>query len=276
MAAPLVIRAYSSVWEGDVMLAEDAGATYSSINSAAWDYLAEHGCDSCQPYGEAELASPASVLDPDGWIPWEEVKSVLCLAAGGGQQAPLFAVMGRSVTSADLCEKQLERDHWLASQAGVEIETIRADMLDLAVLHGRDFDLVYQAVSACYVPDVRKLYQEIGRVLRPHGLYRVEHWNPLHVQLCPTQSWDGTAYRISRSQNCQEPMPWAYDGDEGSSVCWHYIHGLRDLIGGVCEAGFAVEKFTEPWVGSEAAQPGSHEHLAAFLPPFIRMLARRR
>lgn len=259
------------------MATDRDSTTYSSVNAAAWSYLANHGCDSCQPYGDAQLASPMAWLDPEGWIPWEEVSSVLCLAAGGGQQAPLFAAVGRSVTSADLCEEQLVRDRWVASRAGVDIETVRADMLDLTALHGRDFDLVYQAVSACYVPDVRQLYQEVRCVLRSNGWYWVEHWSPLHVQLCTTQPWDGEAYRISRPQHCGQPVPWAYDGnDEGSSVCWHYIHGLRDLVGGICDAGFVVERLAEPWLGSEAAQPGSHEHLAAFFPPFIRMLARLR
>src|SRR5262249_38927681 len=104
------------------------------------------------------------------------VRQVLCLASAGGQQAPMFASLGCRVVSADLCPEQLERDASTAKRLGFEIECVECDMLDLSPLYGRNFDLVYQAVSACYAPNVAKLYAEVARVLKHGGFYRVEHW----------------------------------------------------------------------------------------------------
>jgi len=108
---------------------------------------------------------------------------VLCLACGGGQQAALFASLGYRVTLADISPDQLQIDRAVAEEYGLKIELVEADMLDLSRLHGRQFDLVYQAVSACYVPDVQRLYREVARVIKPGGWYRVEHWNPVQLQL---------------------------------------------------------------------------------------------
>jgi hypothetical protein len=148
-------------------------------------------------------------------------------------------------------------------------------MLDLARLHGRGFDLVYQPVSACYIPDVRPLYREVARVVRPGGFYRVEHWTLLHVQLADDVPWDGQAYRVARPQRPGRPLPWRH-GDDGQATCWHYIHPLDDLIGGLCAAGFVVLGFAETRPGDLSAEPGSHAHLAAYLPPFFALFARRR
>ena len=95
----------------------------------------------------------------------------------------MFASLDCRVTSVDLCPEQLQRDRMTADRYGLDLECLEADMLDLSALYGRAFDLVYQAISFCYVPDVSKLYAQVSRVLRSGGFYRVEHWNPVNMQL---------------------------------------------------------------------------------------------
>jgi SAM-dependent methyltransferase len=206
------------------------------------------------------------------------VRRVLCVAAAGGQQAPLFAALGCEVTSVDLSPEQLSLDRQVAEQHGLAIECVEADMLDLSAMHGRDFDLVYQAVSACYVPDARCLYAEIARVLRPGGYYRVEHWNPVYMQLSERETWNGHAYQLVHPQVGRQPVPWQRwdaDGPTCGPTCWHFVHPLGDLIGGLCDAGFAIVRFAERGKRNAAAKGGSEEHLAAFVPPFFSMMARR-
>ncbi|MGC1788891.1 MAG: class I SAM-dependent methyltransferase [Terriglobales bacterium] len=255
-------------------------ANYGNISRNVWAYLATHGCDSSTPYGPNEFACAREWLDSRRWIPWKRIRSVLCLACGGGQQGPLFASLGCEVTLVDLSPEQLAIDREAAERYSLTIECVEADMLNLSQLHGRNYDLVYQAVSACYVPDVRKLYQEVTQVLKPGGYYRVEHWNPVHVQLAQQHAWDGKAYRVVRPQTPGKPVAAAMAWDEKtgatSITCWHYVHPLNDLIGGLCEAGFAVLRFAESGEADASAEPGTHTHLGAYLPSFFSIFARRR
>jgi SAM-dependent methyltransferase len=253
---------------------------YRTVSRNAWAYLAKNGCDSSLAYGPEEFKHARKWLDANGWIPWRRVHSVLCLACGGGQQALLFASLGHRVTLLDISPEQLGIDREVAERYGLEVECVEGDMQNLSSLYGRDFDLVYQAVSACYVPDVRRVYQEIFKVLIPHGYYQVQHWNPVHVQLAENRAWDGQAYRVARPQVPGDPVPsplaWDEQTGETSAKCWHYIHPLHHLIGGLCEAGFSILRFAESSDVDPSAKPGSHSHLAAYLPSFFSMFARRR
>jgi SAM-dependent methyltransferase len=249
---------------------------YREINRKGWGYLARNGCDASLPYGPEHFARAREWLDAQAWIPWGKVGSVLCLGAGGGQQAPLFSSLNCQVTVVDLSPDQLQQDQKVAERYGFDIECIEADMLDLSLMHGREFDLVYQAISACYVPDVHRLYKEVFRVLKPGGYYRVEHWNPVHVQLSEIELWNGQGYCIVHPQTPGEPVPWTAwneKGPEPSPMCWHYIHPLGHLIGGLCEAGFVILRFEETCQGDLSAEPGTHLHLAAYLPPFFTLFA---
>jgi SAM-dependent methyltransferase len=249
---------------------------YRETNREAWEQLAAAGCDSSQPWGPPQFNHAHEWLDPEGWLPWEDFGSVLCLACGGGQQAPLFAWLGYTVTVFDLSRSQLERDAEVAARYGLAIECVEGDMLDLSAFNGRHFDLVAQAVSACYVPDVAALYEQVASVLRPGGWYQVEHWSPLHVQLAD-EPWDGSAYRIARPALPGTAVPWqSYDPSTNRWLtCLHYVHPLSQLIGGLCDAGFTVQRFAERAGGDPASEPGTHPHMASFLPPFIKLLARR-
>jgi SAM-dependent methyltransferase len=252
---------------------------YLQVNRRAWSWLAAHGCDACMPFGPDQFAQARTRLDWRGWLPWDEFGSVLCLACGGGQQGPLFASLGYQVTVGDACPEQLQRDADVARAFGMHIECVEADMLDLSALHGRSFDLVYQAVSACYVPDVRRLYSEVKATLRPGGIYCVEHWNPVHSQLDPATAWDGGAYRLLYSQYPKQPVPWLPSGTEDQEIdagVWHYIHPLHDLIGGLCDAGFRIERFAEIGEWDPLAEPGSPGHSARYVSPLIALMASRR
>jgi len=127
---------------------------------------------------------PVSVLDD------VKEKDVLCLAAGGGQQSAVFGILGARVTVVDIADGQLEADQKAADHYGYKIKTIQADMSDLSPLKDKSFDLVYQAPSMGYVPNIKKVYSEVARVLRSSGLYRADGENPL-AQFVDESTWTG-------------------------------------------------------------------------------------
>jgi 2-polyprenyl-3-methyl-5-hydroxy-6-metoxy-1,4-benzoquinol methylase len=78
---------------------------------------------------------------PSSWFGELGGKRVLCLASGGGQQAPILAAAGAVVTSYDLSDEQLEKDRAIAEREGLSIRCVRGDMRDLGVLTDGRFDL---------------------------------------------------------------------------------------------------------------------------------------
>jgi SAM-dependent methyltransferase len=244
----------------------------------AWDQLAKIGCFCSEAYGTNEFKNARSLLDFAGWIPWHEINTVLCLAAGGGQQSLLFASLGYRVTVVDLSPEQLTVDRTVAEQNGFEVECIEGDMLNIDRLLSRQFDLVYQPISAHYANDVRRLYRVVRKVVRPGGFYWVEHWSPFQMQLAAIDRWDSQAYRLVEPQRSGKPIPWIVTCElspKAPNICWHYVHSLNELIGGMCDAGFKILRFAEREQKNLNAEPGSEAHLAAYLPPFLAIFGQR-
>lgn len=248
---------------------------YRRVNRASWDYLARQGSEPL--CGAEDYAYSRSLLDPEGWIPWNQLRSVLCLAGGGGRQAPLLAFLGLDVTILDLSPRQLRNDLATARRHGLSVECVEGDMCGLERLQGRKFDLVYQPLSCTYVPDVRAVYRGVFQLLTPGGYYRVEQKNPLHLQLPQYGAWDGTGYRIARPQTQTQPVKWREWDETGMEkpTPQQYIHPLQELIGDLCDAGFTIECFQECQLKDCSADPGSPQHLAAYVPPFFTILSRR-
>ena len=54
------------------------------------------------------------------------------------------------------------------------------------------------------------------------------------------------------------------------------IHSIDSLVGGLCRCGFVVEDVVEPPHADAWAAEGTPEHRAQFLPPYLKIKARRR
>jgi SAM-dependent methyltransferase len=251
----------------------------SDVNASrkAQIYAAQQDGIGKQPQGFHEFGNARERLDFRGWIPWDEMHSVLCVATAGGQHSALFASLGCRVTVAGSPPLQLELDRVVAHQSGFEIECVDCDMLEIGALLNRSFDLVYQSISAHYVAPVRRVYQGVRKVLRPGGFYWVEHRSPLELQLAAIRAWDGEAYRIAepqlaRPQHPPKPLPWivpAATSQHTPRVCLQYIHSLHHLIGGFCDSGFTLMGFGERNQGDGDHPAGSAAHRAAYLPPSL-------
>jgi SAM-dependent methyltransferase len=246
----------------------------AEANRRAYDYLARSNSSASSPWPKGTQETQRAWLDEFGWLPWAELRSVLVLCGAGGQQAPALAALGLQVTVVDISEGQLAIDRRVAARRGLDVECIRADVEDLSVLDGRTFDLVYQPVSTCYLPDPRACYRAVARLLRPGGLYLSDHWNPAQMQLSDP-AWDGSGYRLVHRAGADAPLrivdPSTADGPD----CQYFAHRLQDLIGGICDAGFVIERFAERGLVDGHSEPGSREHLGAYLAPFFEVLARR-
>ena len=231
-----------------------------------WSDLDPNTVRSFAAGGLDSMPRPYIYIYPN-WI-FENVagKEVLCLASGGGQQSAVFGILGAKVTVLDLTEEQLESDRKVARHFGYDITTLSGDMRDLSGFADSQFDMVYQAISMCFVPAVRDVYREVARVLRPGGLYRVAHGNPA-TQTVDETSWDDEGYRIL------EPYSMGRIADPD---CYEFRHSLSEIFNGLIELGFIVRGVYEDprhSCGRVDAEDGSYDHMLRFVLKYFAIVA---
>jgi SAM-dependent methyltransferase len=179
---------------------------------------------------------------PRQWFPEDlRGKDILCLASGGGQQGPILAAAGANVTVFDNSPKQLAQDRMVAKRENLTIITIEGDMRDLSVFSDGCFDLVFHPVSNVFCPEVRPVWQEAFRVLRPGGILLAGFDNPvLHIFDGPLA--EQGVFKV------KYPLPFEATKltDEerlyefGDTLPLEFSHSLEDQVGGQLEAGFLL------------------------------------
>lgn len=236
-------------------------------NSEAWDREVESGENDWTipvsrevieqaAQGEFRVLLTCTRPVPRGWFPEDfEGVDILCLASGGGQQAPIFAALGANVTSFDNSRSQLEQDRHVAEREGLSIRTEQGDAADLSRFEDGSFDLIFHPVSNCFFPDIEPVWREAHRVLRTGGellsgflngfLYifdqvRAEKEGVLEVR-------HRLPYSDVRDLNSLELKEWLSSGKP-----LEYGHTLDQQIGGQTRAGLAIIGFYEDSVGDGA------------------------
>lgn len=244
-------------------------------NRTAYDRMVEQEHFLTMPVSKEELASPLKTLDAKGWLGgnirgW----NVLCLAAGGGRQGPLYAAAGAQVTVLDISPRMLELDRRVCQSLGIHYRIVQASMSNLNMFDLGEFDLVAHPVSTCYVADVEPVFKEVARVLRPGGLYVSQHKQPgnLQASLEPVQG----RYVFEQTVGSPaSPAPLGTPSLLREPNTTEFAHSLDSLLGGICRAGMVIESFSEPDHSQRDSPPGTMGHRSQFIPPYLRIKARK-
>ncbi len=254
---------------------EDDSLGVLAHNRAAWNKMANDRHVLTLPARDEEMQNPLRTVDVSGWLP-EGIKgwNVLCLAAGGGRHGPLYAAAGGVVTVVDLSSAMLELDRRVAEERRLAIRTLETSMDELSMLRDGEFDLVIHPVSTCYLPSLERLFPEVARVTRPGGLYISQHKQPTNLQASLT-TYTGQ-YVIEQAYYDRRPVPRALEPSKLREPNTHeFAHSWNSILGGICRSGFAIEDVSEPLHAKPDAPVGSFGHRCHYIPPYIRLKARR-
>ena len=245
-------------------------------NSAAWDREVELASDwttavSTEIIERARRGDWSVVLTPVKPVPREWFgnivgKDLLCLASGGGQQAPVFAAAGATVTSFDNSAKQLEQDRFVAERDGLQIRLEQGDAAELSRFADASFDLIFNPCSNLFMPVLQPIWDECFRVLRSGGVLLVGFTKPelfifdllkedrtgelvLRHSLPYTDETSLTEQELHEKVERGEPL--------------EFSHTLEEQIGGQTSAGFHITGLYEDyWHG--AGRP-----IDRYMPAFI-------
>ena len=225
-------------------------------NRVAWDRLVDNDNEWSRPVSPEVIARARegdwSVVlighepTPRDWLPSELAGvRMLCLASGGGQQGPILAAAGATVTVFDNSPKQLARDDEVAARDGLELRTVLGDMRDLGVFDDASFDVIVNPVSNVFCPDLTPVWEGAFRVLRPGGVLLTGFMNP-DVYIFDEVALDRQELVV------RHRLPFSsLDLSETDRMRAYgngpveYSHSLTEQIGGQLAAGFFLTHLSE-------------------------------
>ena len=223
---------------------------YQDINAQTIDRWIREGWEWGQPIshetyeralrGEWEVFLTPTKPVPHRWFGELRGKKLLGLASGGGQQMPVFSALGARCTVLDYSPLQVESERRVAEREGYDIRIIRGDMTKPLPFEDGEFDIVFHPVSNCYVEEVRPIWRECHRVLKPGGalLSGVDHYVNYIVDETETRIVNALPFNPLRNP---EQMKQLEDADAGVQ----FSHSLEEQIGGQLEAGFMLLELYE-------------------------------
>lgn len=245
-------------------------------NSAAWDLEVEQASDWTTPVSTeiierarrgdwSVLLTPAKPV-PREWFGDIAGRDLLCLASGGGQQAPVLAAAGARVTSFDNSAKQLEQDRFVAERDDLQLRLEQGNAADLSRFADASFDLIFNPCSNLFMPALGPVWDECFRVLRRGGVLLVGFTKP-EVFIFDLLEADRTGELVLRHS-----LPYADETSltdselrekVGRGEPLEFSHTLEEQVGGQAAAGFhIVGLYEDYWHG-----PG--RPIDRYMPAFV-------
>ena len=246
---------------------------YQEINAETIDRWIKEGWEWGMPISHEEFVQATQgVWDvrltptkpvPHEWFGELAGKKILGLAGGGGQQMPIFAALGAACTVLDYSKAQLESERLVAGREGYEIEIVRADMTKPLPLEDESFDLIFHPVSNCYVREVKPIWLECWRVLKPGGRLLAGLDN--YINYIVDNDEREIVNHLPFDPTVNEEQRLQLEADDAGM---QFSHTLEEQIGGQLEAGFTLLALYEDTNGE-----GRLNELG--IPTFIATLARK-
>lgn len=195
--------------------------------------------------GEWDILLTPTKPVPHKWFGDLRGKKVLGLASGGGQQMPVFAVLGAECTVLDYSEKQLESERLVAAREGYEIRIVRADMTLPLPFEDGEFDLIFHPVSNCYIKDVKHVWRECFRILKKGGtlLSGTDHY----VNYIVSEDEKSVINRLPFDPLVNKDQMEMLEREDCGV---QFSHTIEEQINGQLEAGFVLKELYEDTNGS--------------------------
>ncbi len=175
----------------------------------------------------------------DEYIPDMKGKKVCIPSSGDNKAAVAFAMMGASVTSCDISQKQLDNAEKWIGELNLDIKLIKQDTMKLELLQDEYFDLVYTSNGVhVWISDLDAMYRNISRVLKRDGIYIMREVHPF---MRPFDE-DILSPNIKKPYNDIGP----FKTDDGYESCYETFHyRTEDILNAICGNNLTVLKMKE-------------------------------
>jgi len=203
-----------------------------------------------------------------------EGRSVCVLGSGDNLAVFALAGLGARVTSVDISRSQLDVAKRRATELGLSVSFMQADVTDLAQIPDGSFDLVYTGGHvAVWVSDLQAFHAEAGRILKPGGLFLVNEYHPVRRIWRESNTglelefryFDRGPHEYDRSGEVPDTAPGAYPSYE-------YNWTISDFTSAMLNAGCELMALEEVGEGDEEWESAP----LAGLPQSLLLVGRKR
>ncbi|MBO4931478.1 MAG: class I SAM-dependent methyltransferase [Clostridia bacterium] len=220
---------------------------YTEINAKTIDRWVDEGWEWGIPIsheqflaaknGELSIVLTPTKPVPSDWYPPLDGCRVLGLAAGGGQQMPVFAAHGADCTVLDYSERQLESEREVAKREGYDISIVRADMTKPLPFADNTFDLIFHPVSNCYVEEVLPIWRECYRILKPGGRLMAGQDNGMNFLVDMDNDEKTIKYSLPFNPLKDKQL---FDDLQAADDGVQFSHTIEEQVRGQLKAGFRL------------------------------------
>ena len=215
----------------------EANRRYWNEVAGWWERLEEEGSlwQRCPSQPDLAFAGGALglVRDAAGTVSGKD----LCIVGSGDNHAAFaFAGMGANVTSIDISERRLAVASKRAAHLGLPIKFVQADAADLNPLGNAGFDLVFSSNGFfVWIADLRAVFTEIYRILRPAGHYVFYDIHPFQ------RPWKDQMMPIEIAKPYWKTGPFEDEEDGAFEFNWT----LADILNPLATSGFILRRILE-------------------------------
>jgi SAM-dependent methyltransferase len=170
-----------------------------------------------------------------------------------------LARLGARMTGLDFSAPALDVARRLAADCGAEIAYVESDVYGaVEALGAGRFDLVYTGMGAlCWLPDVRRWAEVVGRLLRPGGRLFLREGHPMLWSLSQPRP-DGLVvvehpyFETPEGTRFVETKTYVeHEGELAAPESVEFNHGLGEVVTALQAAGLALTALEEhdsaPW-----------------------------
>ena len=165
-----------------------------------------------------------------------DIREKKVLVPSSGDNVAVFALhlLGASVTSCDLSEKQIKNAAEIAKENNWDIEFVVQDTMTLDKIGENKYDLVYTSNGAhVWINDMPKMYQNIKRVLKSGGYSIFFETHPM------CRPFDMTTYEVKVKQHYADVHIWANDKVP------NYLWRVQDFVNAITTNDFVIREMLE-------------------------------
>jgi SAM-dependent methyltransferase len=228
------------------------------VGSASWAHHADTRGIWKKCHREPALALHAAELK---WLSDIAGRSVAVLGSGDNQVVFALSGMGAKVTSIDISEQQLNLARQRASELGLHVDFLCADVTDLSALHDAAYDVVYTGGHvAVWVSELQRYYGEATRILKRGGRLIVSEYHPFRrVWKKPSDRLDLRFNYFDRGPHRSEAAPDVLYPAPGELEQFEFHWTIADYITAIVSSGCQLihaEEFgdtSENWEGAPMA-----------------------